>query len=125
MTELAMGAVPKQIDPVEIDAFLRRQTGVADVHDLHIWAIGTTDVALTAHLVLPDGYPGDLQMAELSQTLRKTFGIGHTTLQIGTGTTEQMCTLNDADGSAHKHSSRHPHAHPKSHPKAHPHESAR
>ncbi len=114
-TELALGAVPKQIDPVEVETFLRAQAGVSDVHDLHIWAIGTTDVALTAHLVLPDGYPGDLQMAELSRTLRKTFGVGHTTLQIGTGAAKHGCALNDTDRSAHDHSNVHSHPHPHQH----------
>jgi cobalt-zinc-cadmium efflux system protein len=57
-------------------------TGVAAVHDLHIWPMSTTENALTAHLVLPGGHPGDEFLMRAATELRRRFGIGHTTLQI-------------------------------------------
>lgn len=94
-TELAMGAVPKRIDAIAIEAFLRGQAGVADIHDLHIWAISTTDTALTVHLVMPSGYPGDRSMDALSDGLRTRFSIGHCTLQMEMGTTQHRCTMHE------------------------------
>jgi cobalt-zinc-cadmium efflux system protein len=58
---------------------------VVTVHDLHIWPMGTTDTALTAHLVMPDGHPGDAALAALAHDLEHRFGIDHATIQIETG----------------------------------------
>jgi hypothetical protein len=60
---------------------LARQTGVQRVMDLHVWATSTADVALTAHLVMPGGHPGDAFLQTLTQQLRDEFNIGHVTLQ--------------------------------------------
>ena len=57
----------------------------ARVHDLHIWPMSTTETALTAHLVLPGGYPGDKFLHEVAHELEHDFGIGHATLQVETG----------------------------------------
>jgi cobalt-zinc-cadmium efflux system protein len=84
----ALDAVPRHIDPAAVRACLAAQPGIASVHHLHIWQMGTTDIALTAHLVAPSGHPGDAALAELAQTLARRFGIGHATIQIETGTAE-------------------------------------
>jgi cobalt-zinc-cadmium efflux system protein len=83
-TAMSLAAVPKRIDPAAVRAFLRQRPGVAALHDLHIWPISTTETALTAHLVIPAGHPGDDFLAETAKELRQRFDIGHTTLQVET-----------------------------------------
>jgi cobalt-zinc-cadmium efflux system protein len=83
---MAMDAAPPGIDPAEVRAFLASRPGVAEVHDLHIWSLSTTRVALTAHLVRPAGEDPDAFLSETSQALAGTFGIHHATLQVETGT---------------------------------------
>ena len=63
-------------------AFLAEQPGVAGVHDLHVWPMSTTETAMTAHLVMPGGAPGDDFLQTLAQELDRKFGIGHPTIQI-------------------------------------------
>ena len=58
------------------------RAGVVDVHDLHIWPMSTTENALTCHLVMPDGHPGDAFLIELCSDLAERFKINHTTVQI-------------------------------------------
>ena len=81
---LKMGllAVPEGIDEEAVRDFLSDQPGVEAVHDLHIWPMSTTETALTAHLVIPAGNPGDVFLAELAQGLEQRFHIGHATVQI-------------------------------------------
>ncbi len=83
---MSMKAVPSRINPDEVRAFLAAQRGVASVHDLHIWATSTTDTALTVHLVMPAGHPGDKFLAMICDELEHHHGIGHSTLQIETST---------------------------------------
>jgi cobalt-zinc-cadmium efflux system protein len=90
---LVMAAVPDSVDAAAIDRFLAQQPGVASVHDLHIWAMSTTETALTAHLVMPDGYPGDKAIDEIVTRLRHDFAIGHCTLQVEEGTLQHSCAL--------------------------------
>jgi cobalt-zinc-cadmium efflux system protein len=78
---LALDAVPKDINVDEVRKFLAGIKGVEDVHDLHIWAMSTTQTALTAHLVVPRGY-GDKFIVEIREELESEFGIGHVTLQV-------------------------------------------
>ena len=73
--------------------FLAQQPGVASVHDMHIWAMSTTETALTAHLVMPAGYPGDKAIDEIVTRLRHDFAIGHCTLQVEEGTMQHQCAL--------------------------------
>lgn len=82
---LALDAVPPGIDPDEVRAFLASLPGVAAVHHLHIWAMSTTETALTCHLVMPGGHPGDAFLVEAGEELRRRFGIPHATLQIELG----------------------------------------
>jgi len=79
---MSMAAVPAQIDPAAVRTFLSARTGVVDVHDLHIWPMSTTENALTCHLVMPDGHPGDAFLNELCNVLAERFKINHTTVQI-------------------------------------------
>ena len=79
---MAMAAVPAGIDPGAVEDTLAALPGVAAVHDLHIWPMSTTDVALTAHLVMPGGHPGDGFLDDLQHRLAQDYGIGHATVQI-------------------------------------------
>jgi cobalt-zinc-cadmium efflux system protein len=81
---LSLNAVPPGIEPGTVLACLERQQGVASVHDLHIWPASTTDVVMTAHLVMPGGHPGDAFILGLCDELRHAFGIHHVTLQVET-----------------------------------------
>jgi cobalt-zinc-cadmium efflux system protein len=78
---LMFDGVPEHIDLVAVRAVLEGLPGVARVHDLHVWATGTSDVALTAHLVMPDGHPDDAFLEDATLRLRERFRIGHVTLQ--------------------------------------------
>ncbi len=79
--DLVLDAVPPGIDPAAVRDHLAALPGVTAVHDLHIWALSTTEVALTAHLVKPDPRDDDLLVARAAGELRERFGIGHATLQ--------------------------------------------
>jgi cobalt-zinc-cadmium efflux system protein len=91
--QLVLSAVPAHIDLSGVENYLRHCPGVLDIHDLHIWGMSTTESALTVHLVMPEGYPGDDFMDEISRTLQQRFGVHHSTLQVEQGTTEHMCVL--------------------------------
>lgn len=93
-TQLALSAVPEHIDVAAVDTYLRQCAGVSDIHDLHIWGMSTTESALTVHLVMPAGYPGDVFMDNIMQTLNERFSIHHSTLQVEQGTTRHRCMLN-------------------------------
>ncbi len=88
---LALDAVPGHIKIEEVRAFLETQKGVENVHDLHIWAMSTTRVALTAHLIMPDGN-SDAFLSHLQEDIEHRFGIGHTTFQIEKEQVEANCT---------------------------------
>jgi cobalt-zinc-cadmium efflux system protein len=79
---MSMAAVPPQIDPAAVRDLLSARAGVVDVHDLHIWPMSTTENALTCHLVIPNGHPGDAFLHELASDLAKRFKIIHATVQI-------------------------------------------
>jgi cobalt-zinc-cadmium efflux system protein len=91
--QLVLSAVPPHIDIADIDAFLRGQAGVADIHDLHIWGLSTTESALTVHLVMPGGYPGDAFMDNIRNTLETRYAIHHSTLEIEQGTSSHVCSV--------------------------------
>lgn len=100
---LALNAVPPGIDVMAIETYLRNRPGVADIHDLHIWGMSTTESALTVHLVMPDGYPGDMFMDDMMETLNSRFNIHHCTLQVETGTTNHACVLQARKAVEHPH----------------------
>ena len=78
---LALDAVPKDINVEHVKHFIEKKEGVESLHDLHIWAMSTTQVALTAHLVMPRG-SDDGFIKELNRDLEHKFNISHTTFQI-------------------------------------------
>ena len=79
---LMFDGVPEHIDLVAVRGVLAALPGVDRVHDLHVWATGSTDVALTAHLVMPTGHPDDPFFETATNLLRERFKIGHVTLQV-------------------------------------------
>ncbi len=82
--KLAMDAVPPGIDLDGVRARLEALPGVKGLHDLHVWALSTTDTALTCHLVMPEGHPGDAFLHDAAEELQEHNGIGHATFQIET-----------------------------------------
>ncbi|VWX47061.1 cation diffusion facilitator family transporter [Novosphingobium sp. 9U] len=82
---LGLLGVPASIDLREVRGFLAGLPGVTRVHDLHVWPMSTTESALTAHLVIPEGQPGDAFLHQVAHDLEHRFGIGHPTLQIEMG----------------------------------------
>jgi len=82
---LSLAAVPAGIDAIEVERFLVALPGVTKVHDLHIWAMSTTETALTAHLVKPDAQIDDKMLARICEELHTRFGIDHSTIQLETG----------------------------------------
>jgi cobalt-zinc-cadmium efflux system protein len=90
---LALDAVPEAIDAEAVRAHLLALPGVAGLHDLHIWAMSTTETALTCHLVMPGGHPGDAVLSRTAHELQHRFGIAHTTIQIELADTDEVCAL--------------------------------
>ena len=88
---LALDAVPPGVDPSAVEAMLAGLDGVVEVHDLHIWAMSTTEVALTAHLVRPLGGEEDAIIYSACRLLRTRHGIAHATLQFERGLATHPC----------------------------------
>lgn len=95
--DLAMDAVPAGVDPVRVEAWLAALPGVLAVHDLHIWGMSTSEVALTAHLVTRPGAVDDAALRRAAAGLSEAFGIGHTTIQVEAGEATNGCCLADGD----------------------------
>jgi cobalt-zinc-cadmium efflux system protein len=87
----ALDAVPGHVDATAVRQHLEQVAGVEDVHDLHIWPLGTTEVALTVHLVIPTGHQDPGLLASVSRELREHFGIGHCTIQVETPEVRDDC----------------------------------
>jgi cobalt-zinc-cadmium efflux system protein len=88
---MALQAVPKDIEPEKIERYLEELPGIVKVHDLHIWAMSTTETALTAHLVKPDGIIDDSLLSRIKAELHDHFHIGHVTLQCECGDPAHPC----------------------------------
>ena len=101
--QLALNAVPPHIDAAAVAAHLRQLAGVSEIHDLHIWAMSTTESALTVHLVMPGGYPGDAEIDEFTHGLHQRFAIHHSTLQVELGTSTHACSLLGSQANGHAH----------------------
>ncbi|HEU0217705.1 MAG TPA: cation diffusion facilitator family transporter [Stellaceae bacterium] len=89
---LALAAVPQGVDAAAVRAHLLAVPGVTALHDLHIWGMSTTETALTCHLVMPQGHPGDDALSLIAHELEERFHIHHTTLQIELGDSAE-CAL--------------------------------
>jgi cobalt-zinc-cadmium efflux system protein len=92
---MTLHGVPAGIDTAKVGAYLAACPGVCAIHDLHIWPMSTTETALTAHLVFPDGHPGDECLHTIAEQLRHDFAIAHATLQVETNA-DADCALADA-----------------------------
>ncbi|MCX8565732.1 MAG: cobalt-zinc-cadmium efflux system protein [Glomeribacter sp. 1016415] len=91
--QLALGAVPANVNLLHIEHYLAGLPGVVNVCDLHVWALSTTENALTAHLSMPAGHPGDDFLTAVTQTLAHEYSIHHVTLQINLDNTMRVCAL--------------------------------
>ncbi len=80
--QLLMGGVPKKINPDKVIQFLEKQTGIEDVHSLHIWALSTTENMMVVHLVMPNGLPADDFIADVKHELKHHFPIKNIVFQI-------------------------------------------
>jgi cobalt-zinc-cadmium efflux system protein len=104
---LMFDGVPEHIDLAAVRRELESLPGVQRVHDLHVWATGTTDVALTAHLVMPQGHPDDAFFEDATCRLRDRFRIGHVTLQVIRTPFMTLCEGAAADPADLKHAHEH------------------
>ncbi|KQP40345.1 cation diffusion facilitator family transporter [Methylobacterium sp. Leaf106] len=89
---LSLAAVPPGIDPAAVRSHLEGLPGVTALHDLHVWAMSTTETCLTAHLLMPGGRPDDAFLMNAAAGIKDRFGIGHTTLQVETSA-DTACAL--------------------------------
>lgn len=90
-TDLLLDAVPTKIDQQRVREYLTNVPGVTSVHDLHIWALSTQHVALTAHLVMPQRYLTDQDYLHINHDLLEQFQIDHVTLQVERGPDTNPC----------------------------------
>jgi cobalt-zinc-cadmium efflux system protein len=88
---LAVDAVPPNVDPDAVRDYLAGLPGVRALHDLHIWPMSTTDTALTAHLVMDDIPASDDYLNEVAQVLKERFSINHPTIQLERTDGEFVC----------------------------------
>lgn len=90
---MGLQGVPPGIDPAAVAAYLRALPGVVALHDLHIWAMSTSETALTAHLVMPGARPGDDFYGRICRELQQQFRIHHATVQVECGDAAHPCPL--------------------------------
>ncbi len=90
---LALDAVPAKVDRDAVADYLAAAPGVVGVHDLHIWPLSTTSIALTAHLVKPDAVIDDSLLRTLEEELHEKFGIDHATIQLESAADASSCHL--------------------------------
>jgi cobalt-zinc-cadmium efflux system protein len=95
--DLALDAAPRGIDPKAVRTWLAGRPGVSEVHDLHVWAMSTTETAMTAHLVRPQGVDHDQFLHDVCGDMARLFKIGHVTIQIEHGGGVGPCHLAAAD----------------------------
>jgi cobalt-zinc-cadmium efflux system protein len=95
--DLALDATPRGIDSHVVRAWLAARPGVSEVHDLHIWAMSTTEAAMTAHVVRPLDADHDRFLHETCAELASRFNIGHVTIQVESSHGAHACRLAPAD----------------------------
>jgi cobalt-zinc-cadmium efflux system protein len=88
---LAVDAVPRSVDPAAVRDYLNGLPGVLAIHDLHIWAMSTTDTALTAHLVMGEFPDSDAYLTDVSRVLLERFSINHPTIQLERHDSDNVC----------------------------------
>jgi cobalt-zinc-cadmium efflux system protein len=81
---LSLDGVPANLETAAVERWLRSLPGVEEVHDLHVWSLSTTSIALTAHLVMPKGPSDDAFLSRVADGLAHEFGIAHSTIQVET-----------------------------------------
>jgi cobalt-zinc-cadmium efflux system protein len=112
---LLFDGVPDSVDPQAVQALLATLPGVTQVHDLHIWATGTSHITLTAHLVMPQGRADDAFLKHANDQLHARFEITHVTLQVMQEPFTQACgepaghELHDDHDHDHDHEDAHGH----------------
>jgi cobalt-zinc-cadmium efflux system protein len=92
---LALDAVPRDLDPQAVREWLSQQVGVEGMHDLHIWPMSTTETAMTAHLLMPVPPGNDEFLHSLAHQLQEKFKISHVTIQIERGDQERACVQSE------------------------------
>jgi len=116
---LLFDGVPDSVDPLAVQACLAALPGVTQVHDLHIWAMGTSQIALTAHLVMPQGHPDDAFLKRATDLLHDRFEITHVTLQVMQhpfmAGCSDLATTDTAEALPPDHVHGHDHAHAHAH----------
>ena len=85
--------MPRAVDLQQVDEYLRSLPDVEEVHDLHIWALSTTDTALTAHIVRNERRSDGELIERVASGVRERFQIGHATVQLETPEIAQTCAL--------------------------------
>ncbi len=113
---LLFDGVPDGVDPQAVHACLMELPGIARVHDLHIWALDTSEVAMTAHLVMPVGHADDAFLKAATEMLHDRFEITHATLQVVNVPFTVPCgdwrsTPPQAQAPVHRHPGGHHHTH--------------
>lgn len=88
---LILDAIPRHINYQGVEEYLRALPGVQDIHDMHIWGLSTKEVALTAHLIMPDRVMTDADYESVNKVLKDSFRIDHVTLQVEIGSPEFPC----------------------------------
>lgn len=88
---LILDAIPHHIDYQGVEKYLASLSGVTTVHDLHIWGLSTKEIALTAHLVMPDTILSDADYEKINSVLKEKFRIDHVTLQVEKGSLDYPC----------------------------------
>ncbi len=89
--DLLLGAVPHGVNHQQVRDYLTTLSGVEAVHDMHIWALSTQEIALTAHLVMPNGALSDTDYSQINHILEHKFKINHVTLQVEKGQMDNPC----------------------------------
>ena len=92
---LSLDAVPKKISIDSVKEYLNSLPDVSDVHDLHIWAMSTTEIALTAHLVKPNSHYEDEFIEKVHRELLEKFEINHATIQIEKSDNCEDCSMHN------------------------------
>lgn len=95
--DLALDAAPRGVDTAKVRDWLAARPGVSEVHDLHIWAMSTTETAMTAHVVRPLDEGHDQFLHDACAELASKFNIGHVTIQVETSGGAHSCRLAPAD----------------------------